>query len=136
MSLYWAFVTSNTFIRDFLHHKFTKVPKSKLVESSFRDIIHEEFSKSSFGEQLLSEGDIRQLNEFQIFNKLVRGVKNVSNRVKNQVKQILNNILKRTKEAINFIKSLGSKMFQAIMNFLGFSVQNVSISSSGPFKLQ
>lgn len=135
-SFYVSFKTGGTSSKPYLALRTKKVPKSKLVESSFRDIIHEEFSKFSFGEQLLSEGDIRQLNEFQIFNKLVRGVKNVSNRVKNQVKQILNNILKRTKEAINFIKSLGSKMFQAIMNFLGLSVQNVSITSSGPFKLR
>ena len=41
----------------------------------------------------------------------------------------------RVKEAISYIKSLGGKMFDAIMNFLGFEVSDVMIKSSGPFAL-
>ena len=135
-SFYVSFKTGGSSSKPYLALRSKKVSKSKLIkEETFRDIVSEEFSKYSFGEQMLLEGERQQLDEFQIFNKLVKGVKNISNKVKNQVKQVLNNILKRTKEAINFIKSLGSKMFQSIMNFLGLSVQNVSISSSGPFKL-
>jgi len=135
-SFYVSFKTGGSSSKPYLALRSKKVSKSKLIEEeTFRDIVSEEFSKYSFGEQMLLEGERQQLDEFQIFNKLVKGLKDISNKVKNQVKQVLNNILKRTKEAINFIKSLGSKMFQSIMNFLGISVQDVSISSSGPFKL-
>ena len=75
------------------------------------------------------------MDEFQLFNKLASGLKNVSAKVKNQVKNILSTIMKRVKEAIDYIKTLGSKMFNSILNFLGMEVSNVKINTSGPFPL-
>ena len=112
------------------------IPKSQLVETiTLKDIITEEFSKYNFGERILLESDRHQLNEFQLFNKLAAGLKNVSTKVKNQVKNILSTIIARVKEAIDYIKTLGGKMFNAILNFLGMEVTNVNINTSGPFPL-
>jgi phosphomannomutase len=113
-----------------------KLSKSQLTEEvTLKDIITEEFSKYNFGEQILLEGDRQQLNEFQIFNKLAAGLKNVSTKVKNQVKNILSTIMARVKEAIDYIKTLGGKIFNAILNFLGMEVTDVDIKTSGPFPL-
>ena len=43
--------------------------------------------------------------------------------------------MKRVKEAIDYIKTLGEKMFNSILNFLGMEVSNVNINTSGPFPL-
>lgn len=135
-SFYVSFKTGGAGSKPYLAMRTKNIPKSKLVEEiTFRDIVTEEFSKYNFGEQILLEGERQQLDEFQIFNKLVRGVKSVSKKVKDQVKNILSTILKRVKEAISYIKTLGGKMFNAILNFLGLKVSNVKINTSGPFPL-
>jgi hypothetical protein len=135
-SFFVSFKTGSASSKPYLSLRTKQIAKSKLVEvTTFRDIINEEFIRYNFGEQILLEGDRQQLDEFQIFDKLIRGVKNVSSKVKDQVTSILNNIMKRIKEAISYIKTLGADMFNAITNFLGMEVTNVNINTSGPFPL-
>jgi hypothetical protein len=135
-SFFVSFKTGSSTSKPYLSLRTKQIAKSKLVEvTTFRDIINEEFNRYNFGEQILLEGDRQQLDEFQIFDKLIRGVKNVSSKVKDQVTSILNNIMKRIKEAISYIKTLGANMFNAITNFLGMEVTNVNINTSGPFPL-
>jgi len=135
-SFFVSFKTGGTSSKPYLSLRTKQLSKSKLVENiTFREIISEEFSKYNFGERILLESDRQQLDEFQLFNKLINNVKNVSNKVKMQVKNILSSIMKRVKEAIEYIKTLGGKMFDAILNFIGMTVSNVNINTSGPFPL-
>ena len=135
-SFFVSFKTGGTSAKPYLSLRTKQISKSKLVESvTFRDIISEEFSKYNFGERILLESDRQQLDEFQLFNKLISNVKNVSKKVKDQVTNILSSIMKRVKEAIDYIKTLGEKMFNSILNFLGMEVSNVNINTSGPFPL-
>ena len=102
---------------------------------TFRDIVVDEFSKSDYGMNFLNEANEEQLNEFQIFNKLSKGIKNVSSKIKDQAKKILDGILKKIKLAFDSIKRMGRKMFDSIMYFLGMKVESVKISSGGKFPL-
>lgn len=135
-SFFVSFKTGGTTAKPYLSLRTKQVSKSKLAENvTFRDIISEEFSRYNFGEKILSEGTKQRLDEFQLFNKFINNVKNLSGKVKQQVKNILSAIMKRVKEAIDYIKTLGGKMFNAILNFLGMEVSNVNINTSGPFPL-
>ena len=135
-SFFVSFKTGSPNSMPYLALRSKKLSKSQLTEEvTLKDIITEEFSKYNFGEQILLEGDRQQLNEFQLFNKLAAGLKNVSTKVKNQVKNILSTIMARVKEAISYIKTLGGKIFNAILNFLGMEVTDVNIKTSGPFPL-
>jgi hypothetical protein len=135
-SFYVAFKTSGANPQASLVLRSKQVSKSKLIENiTFRDIINEEFSKSKLGKTILIEASKQRIDEFTLFNNLVKGLKNVTTKIKKQVEDILQTIMDRVKEAITYIKSLGGKMFNAIMNFLGFEVSDVMISSSGPFAL-
>jgi len=135
-SFYVAFKTSGANPQASLVLRSKQVSKSKLIENiTFRDIINEEFSKSKLGKTILIEASKQRIDEFALFNNLVKGLKNVTTKIKKQVEDILQTIMDRVKEAITYIKSLAGKMFDAIMNFLGFEVSDVMISSSGPFAL-
>lgn len=96
----------------------------------FADIVKEELQNERLGMQLLHEGKVEQLDEFQIFNRLVSKVKAVSSKIKNQAKKILGAIMKRIKMVFQKIKKLGKKMFNALLNFFGLEIQNVKIQSS------
>ena len=80
--------------------------------------------------QLLHEGAVEQLDEFQMFSRLVQKVKDVGSMIKNQAKKILNAIMKRVKAVFKKIKNLGKGMFNALLNFFGLQVQTVKITSS------
>lgn len=135
-SFYVAFKTSGANPQASLVLRSKQLSKSKLIENiTFKDIVNEEFSKSKIGKTILMEATKQRIDEFALFNNLVKGFKNVTDKIKKQVENILNTIMSRVKEAISYIKSLGGKMFDAIMNFLGFEVSNVMITSSGPFAL-
>ena len=135
-SFYVAFKTSGANPQASLVLRSKQLSKSKLIENiTFRDIINEEFSKSKLGKTILIEASKQRIDEFALFNNLVKGFKNVTTKIKKQVEDILQTIMDRVKEAISYIKSLGGKMFDAIMNFLGFEVSDVMIKSSGPFAL-
>jgi len=97
---------------------------------NFRQIVKEELQNERIGMQLLHEGKIEQLDEFQMFSRLVQKVKNVSSAIKNQAKKILDAIMKRVKAVFKKIKELGKGMFNALLNFFGLEVQNVKITSS------
>lgn len=135
-SFFVSFKTGGSTAKPYLSLRTKQVSKSKLAENlTFRDIISEEFSRYNFGEKILLEGNRQRLDEFQLFNTFINNVKNLSGKIKQQVKNILSAIMKRVKEAIDYIKTLGGKMFNAILNFLGMEVSNVNINTSGPFPL-
>jgi hypothetical protein len=101
--------------------------KAKITET-FADIVREECST------FLTE-DIEHLNEFQLFDKLKRSVKNVSTQIVNQAKKILDAILLRIKQAFVDLKKLGEKVLQGLLKFFGLEVKNIKIKGGGPFPL-
>jgi len=137
-SFYVSFKTGGGGSKPYLALRTKKMSKKQMLGEeveSFRDIVVEEFSKSDYGMSMLNEANEQQLNEFQIFNKLSKGLKNVSSKIKSQAKKILDAILKRIKQAFDAIKKLGRSMFDGIMHFLGMEVSSVKISSGGQFPL-
>lgn len=135
-SFYVSFKTGGVNSRPALALRAGKTPKSKLLEiTTFKDIIIQEISKHNLDKNFLIEGNQQQLNEFQLFNRLIRNVRDVSLKVKEQAKKILSSILRRIKETFDFIKTLGGRMFNAILNFLGMEISRVDIKSTGPFPL-
>ena len=137
-SFYVSFKTGGGGSKPYLALRTKKMSKKQLLGEeveSFRDIVVEEFSKSDYGMSVLNEANEQQLNEFQIFNKLSKGLKNVTSKIKSKVKKILDAILKRIKYAFDTIKKLGQSMFDGIMHFLGMDVSSVKISSGGQFPL-
>jgi hypothetical protein len=104
-------------------------------EETFSDIVKQELSKSEFGNQLLSEAAQERLDEFKLFDNLVSRVRGVSDAARNAAKKIYDTIMERVKKAFDFIKRLGKKMFTALLNFLGMTVESVSITSTGSFPL-
>jgi len=71
----------------------------------------------------------------QIFNRLVAKVKGVAGTIKNTVKNIYNAIMKRVTQAFNYIKALGKKLIEGLMNFLGVEVSDIKIRGGGDFRL-
>lgn len=135
-SFYVSFKTGGSKSKPYLSLR-TKAFKGQMTEQvTFRDIVLDELSKSEFGKNLLIESNLQQLDEMQIFNRLVAKVKGVSGTIKNTVKNIYNAIMKRVTQAFNYIKALGKKMIQGLMNFFGIEVTDVKVNrGSGDFAL-
>ena len=132
---YVSFKTSSN--KPYLALRSSQLSKKELagLKESFRDIVIDEMSNSEFGMQMLSESEQEQLDEFTMFNRLADKVKGVSTAAKNAAKKVYNAIMKRVKAAFAYIKSLGEKMFSALLNFLGMDVSSVKITSAGSFPL-
>ena len=135
-SFYVSFKTGGSKSKPYLSLR-TKGFKPNLTEQiSFRDIVLDELSKSEYGQTLLVESNLQQLDEFQIFNRLVAKVKSVAGTIKNKVKNIYNAIMKRVTQAFNYIKRLGKKLIEGLMNFLGVEVSDVTVNKGrGDFAL-
>jgi len=114
-----------------LRSKNVRAIKKDITEQvTFRDIIVEELEK----EGMLSES-IQQLDEFAMLRNVKSKLKNVSSRVVNAAKRVYDAIMKRISEAFSFIKTLGEKMIKGLLNFLGITVDKVSVSGGGRFPL-
>jgi phage-related protein len=60
----------------------------------------------------------------------------VAGTIKNKVKNIYNAIMKRVTQAFNYIKRLGKKLIEGLMNFLGVEVSDVTVNKGrGDFAL-
>lgn len=131
---YVSFKTSSN--KPYLALRSSQLSKRELagLTESFKDIVLDEMNSSEFGMQMLSEST-EQLNEFAMFNRLVDKVKDVGSKVKAEAKKIVDAVMTRVKKALSYIKSLGEKMFSAILNFLGMDVSSVRVKSSGALPL-
>ena len=105
-------------------------------QPTFADIIQEECAKERVGMQVLHESKVEQLDEFQMFNKLVSKAKNVASSIKNQAKKILDAILKRLKDAFNWIKKQGKKLIDAVLNFFGLEVKSIKLTGGGKYPIK
>jgi hypothetical protein len=85
--------------------------------------------------QVLHEGKVEQLDEFQLFNKLVSKAKGVATSIKNQAKRILDAILKRLKDAFNWIKKQGKKLMDAVLNFFGLDMSISKLKGGGKYPI-
>ena len=79
---------------------------------------------------------IQQLDEFAMLRNVKSKLKNVSSKVVSAAKRVYDAIMKRISQAFSFIKTLGVKMLQGLLNFLGVSVDRVSVSGGGRFPLR
>ena len=107
-------------------------PKEITEGTTFRQIVLEELQKENFS---LNESALEQLNEFAVWNKIKAKTKKLSSGVMNAVKRVYLAVMKRIKDAFNLIKSLGAKMIDGLLNFLGISVSNVRVVGGGKFPL-
>ena len=107
-------------------------PKEITEGVTFKQIIKEELQKENF---TLDESVFEQLDEFAVWNKIKAKTKKFSSGVMNAVKRVYLSIMKRIKDAFNLIKSLGTKMINGLLNFLGISVSNVRVVGGGKFPL-
>ena len=118
----------------YLSLRSKNIPKSKLVDDyipTFAEIIAEETVNSGL---FLTE-DLRQLDEFQMLNKLKRGAKAVSSNVVNAAKKALAAIQQRLSQAFNMIRKLGAKAWQGLLNFFGLAINNVTVRGGGRYPL-
>ena len=108
----------------------SQIKKNIKEQVTLKQIIIEELQK----EGMLNE-DFQQLDEFAMWNKIKAKTKNLTSKVVHRVKRIYDSVMKRISEAFNYIKTLGKKMIQGLMNFLGVSVSRIKVSSGGRFPL-
>ena len=114
----------------------TKQLQTNSYQPTFAEIIKEECAKERIGMQVLHEGKVEQLDEFQMFNKLVSKAKNVASSIKNQAKRILDGIMKRMKAAFDWIKKQGRKLIDAVLNFFGLDIKNIKITGGGKYPIE
>ena len=112
-----------------------KIKLTASYQPTFADIIKEECARERVGMQVLHEGKVEQLDEFQLFNKLVSKAKGVATSIKNQAKRILDAILKRLKDAFNWIKKQGKKLMDAVLNFFGLDMSISKLKGGGKYPI-
>ena len=116
------------------------VKKSEMQTNSyqptFAEIIKEECAKERIGMQVLHEGKVEQLDEFQMFNRLVSKAKNVASSIKNQAKKILDGIMKRMKAAFDWIKKQGKRLIDAVLNFFGLDIKSIKLQGGGKYPIK
>jgi len=113
-----------------------KVRLTSSYQPTFADIIKEECAKERIGMQVLHESKVEQLDEFQMFNKLVSKAKNVATSIKNQAKRVLDAIMKRLKMAFDWIKKQGRKLIDAVLNFFGLDIRNIKLTGGGKYPIK
>ena len=118
----------------------SKKLSTKQLQSSyqptFAEIIKEECAKERIGMQVLHESNVEQLDEFQMFNRLVTKAKNVASSIKNQAKRILDGIMKRMKAAFDWIKKQGRRLIDAVLNFFGLDIKSIKITGGGKYPIK
>tara|TARA_Y100000816_G_scaffold291880_1_gene284790 strand:- start:1029 stop:3212 length:2184 start_codon:yes stop_codon:yes gene_type:complete len=124
----------------YLSLRSKKLSNKQLIANSyqptFAEIIKEECAKERIGMQVLHEGKVEQLDEFQMFNRLVSKAKNVASSIKNQAKKILDGIMKRMKAAFDFIKKQGRRLIDAVLNFFGLDIKSIKITGGGKYPIK
>ena len=96
---------------------------------TFKTIIMEEYKKEFINES------VEYLDEFKLFDKLKRKIKDVSKDVVDRAGKILSAVMKRISEAFDYILKLGEQMLQGFLNFFGLSVSNVTVEGGGKYPL-
>ena len=129
---YVSFKTGGGGSKPYLALRSKKLAKKDIVEQiTFRDILFEELE----AEGVFLTEEHMQLDEFALFNKLKGKARSVAKNVSSKILRVVNAITKRLKEAFNYIKSLGSKMLNGLLKFIGFQ-PIVKVSGGGRFPLR
>jgi len=95
---------------------------------TFATIIKEAFNQDAFGKRLLQESSFQQLNELQLLNKLVKGIKSVAKGVSDKFVKIWNWITERVVAAFDWLKKQGAKALEYCGKFFGVELDNCGIS--------
>ena len=96
---------------------------------TFKTIIMEEYKREFINES------VEHLDEFKLFDKLKRKIKDVSKDVVDSDKKILSTVMKRISEAFDYILKLGEQMLQGFLIFFGLSISNVAVEGGGKYPL-
>ena len=96
---------------------------------TFKTIIMEEYKKEFINES------VEYLDEFKLFDKLKRKIKDVSKDVVDRAGKILSAVMKRISEAFDYILKLGEQMLQGFLIFFGLSISNVAVEGGGKYPL-
>lgn len=132
---YVSFKTGGSGSRPYLSLRSKKLSTIKKILKqgdnipTFKTIITEEYQKEFLNE------DVEMLDEFALFDRLVKKVKNLSKDIVARAKKIVDVVMKRISEAFNYILALGEQMLQGFLNFFGISVDNVKVSGGGKYPL-
>ena len=89
----------------------------------------EEYKKEFINES------VEYLDEFKLFDKLKRKIKDVSKDVVDRAGKILSAVMKRISEAFDYILKLGEQMLQGFLIFFGLSISNVAVEGGGKYPL-
>ena len=120
----------------YLSLRSKKVKLTASYQPTFAEIIQEECAKERIGMQVLHESKVEQLDEFQMFNRLVSKAKNVASSIKNQAKRILDAIMKRMKAAFDWIKKQGRRLIDAVLNFFGLDIKSIKLTGGGKYPIK
>ena len=90
-------------------------------------IIRKEVLNDKIANAVLKE-EIYQLDEFKIIGSTLAKLKKIGKSAMTWFKGLLTKIMKKVKQALDKIKKMGAKMFQALFNFLGIEVKDVKVS--------
>ena len=134
-NFYVSFKTGAASSAPYLALRSKKVKVSESYQPTLVDIIKEECEKERVGMQILSESVEEQLDEFQIFDKLIKKSKNVIPAIKSKAKKILSVIIKRISAAFDALKQLGEKMLDGILNFFGLTISKVKLKGGGKYPI-
>ena len=110
--------------------------KTESTQSTFAQIIQEEFSKEDIGLQMLNEGKLEQLDEFKMLKKVASKAKEIGSAIGNAAKKIMDAILKRVKAAFSFIKRQGAKMINVMLAFFGFDISSIKVTGGGKYPIK
>ena len=86
------------------------------------ELYKDQYTKSCI-QELNEETD--QLDEFTIIRKAMDKVKSLAGSAKKWISDFFKKIMVRVKKTLQAIKTLGAKMFDALLKFLGLELKSV-----------
>ena len=96
-------------------------------ENTLRGIMLDELYKDEYTKSCIQElnEEVDQLDEFAIIRKAMNKVKGMAGSAKKWVSDFFAKIMVRVKKTLESIKKMGSKMFHALLKFLGLELKSV-----------
>ena len=103
-----------------------------------RDIIKDEIRKDKIMSAVLSEDtEVYDLHEFDPIGAITKTydkVKTMTGSAINWLKNLVSKIMNAVRKALNKIKDLGKRAFEALFNFIGIEVDRVDVSAPSDLK--
>ena len=105
---------------------------------TLRDIIKDEIRKDKIMSAVLSEDtEVYDLHEFDPIGAITKTydkVKTMTGSAINWLKNLVSKIMNAVRKALDKIKDLGKRAFEALFNFIGIEVERVDVSAPSDLK--